>query len=99
MYSLDLPQGGLELPCHLNLSGPSESLIQIQRLINVAAKLPKCQLLKDELPKKKAKLDNVMPPLPLNSGHSQAEAADVAVRMVYLSHTSIFRKYNREKRD
>ena len=90
MYSLDLPKGGLELPCHLTFSGSFESLSQIQRLINVAPKLPKCQLLKDELPKKKAKLDNVMPPLPSNSGHSQAEAADVAVWMVYLSHTLLF---------
>ena len=89
MYSLDLTKGGLELPCHLTFSGPSESLSQIQRLINVAPKLPKCQLLQDELPKKKAKLDNVIPPLPSNSGHSQAEAADVAVWMVYTAKTDL----------
>lgn len=60
-YSAGLPQGGLELPCHLTFTGPSKVVGKLQKLLDKAPKLAQAMNPSGKEPlNKKAKLDETV---------------------------------------
>ena len=87
-YSIDLPQGGLELPCRLSFTGPQKVDGKLQKLLDKAPKLPQGtnSSAKEEPPKKKIKLDEAI--APTQKEHSIVPNSTVnAVWMMYQCHT------------
>lgn len=80
-YSVDLPQGGLELKCCLTFSGSVRSVSKVNKLIHQAPKLPQSKpASKEEPPGKKIKLEN----LPIHVDHAVLASHDDLTSSVWM---------------
>ena len=92
-YLIDLPQGGLELPCRLSFTGPQKVVGKLQKLLNKALELPQGtnSSAKEEPSKKQNEAIALTQKGHSSVPNSTANSVDVnAVWMMYQCHTLLF---------